>query len=43
MTKDNDLLEKCNTRWDNVGANIKKQCDSKPAYNVIAILLLIKM
>ena len=43
MTKDNDLLEKCNTRWDKVSANIKKQCDSKPGYNVTAILLLIKM
>ena len=33
MTKDNDLLEKYNTPWDKVSANIKKQCDSKPAYN----------
>ena len=39
--KDDDLLEKYNTIWDKVSADIKKQFDSKPAYN--KIFLKIKM
>ena len=31
--KDDDLLEKYNTIWDKVSADIKKQFDSEPAYN----------
>ena len=33
LIEDDDLLEKYNTIWDKVSANIKKECDSKPAYN----------
>ena len=39
--KDDDLLEKHNTIWDKVSADIKKQFDSEPAYN--KIFLKIKM
>ena len=39
--KDDDLLEKYNTIWDKVSADIKKQFDSEPAYN--KIFLKIKM
>ena len=31
--KDDDLLEKYNTIWDEVKADIKKEFDSEPAYN----------
>ena len=31
--KDDDLFEKYNTIWDEVNADIKKEFDSKPAYN----------
>ena len=31
--KDDDLLEKYNTIWDKVSADIKKEFDSKPVYN----------
>ena len=31
--KDDDLLEKYNTIWDEVNADIKKEFDSEPAYN----------
>ena len=30
---DEDLLEKNNTIWDKVSANIKKEFDSEPVYN----------
>ena len=33
LIKDDGLLEKYNTIWDKVSANIKKEFDSKPAYN----------
>ena len=39
--KDDDLLEKYNTIWDKVSADIKKQFDNEPAYN--KIFLKIKM
>ena len=31
--KDNDLLEKYNTIWDKVSADINKYIDNEPAYN----------
>ena len=31
--EDDDFLEKCDTIWDNVSANIKKEFDSKPVYH----------
>ena len=31
--EDNDLLEKYNTIWDKVSADIEKEFDSKPVYN----------
>ena len=33
LIEDDDLLEKCNTIWDKVSADIKKEFDSEPAYN----------
>ena len=33
LTEDNDLLKKYHTIWDKVGADIKKEFDSEPAYN----------
>ena len=33
LVKDDDLLEKYNTIWDKVSADIKKEFDSEPAYN----------
>ena len=33
LTEDDNLLEKYNTIWDGVSANIKKEFDSEPAYN----------
>ena len=33
MTKGDDLLEKYNTIWDKVSANIRKEFDSEPVYN----------
>ena len=34
LIEDDDLLEKCNTIWDKVSADIKKEFDSKPVYNL---------
>ena len=31
--EDDDLLEKYNTVWDKLSANIKKELDSEPVYN----------
>ena len=31
--EDDELLEKYNTIWDKVSADIKKEFDSKPVYN----------
>ena len=31
LIEDNDLLEKYNTIWDKVSADIKKEFDSEPA------------
>ena len=33
LTEDHDLLKKYNTIWDKASAHIKKEFDSKPAYN----------
>ena len=33
MIEDDDLLEKYNTIWDKVSADITKEFDSEPAYN----------
>ena len=33
LIEDDDLLEKYNTIWDIVSANIKKEFDSEPVYN----------
>ena len=33
LIEDYDLLEKCNTVWDKVSADIKKEFDSEPVYN----------
>ena len=33
LTEDDDSLEKYNTIWDKVSADIKKEFDSEPAYN----------
>ena len=33
LIEDNDLLEKYNTIWDKVSADIKKEFDSEPIYN----------
>ena len=40
--KDDDLLEKYNTIWDKVSADIKKQFDSEPAYNKNFLKIKIK-
>ena len=31
--KDDDLLQKCNTLWDKVSVDIKKEFDSEPVSN----------
>ena len=33
MIEDGDLLEKYNTIWDKVSADIKKEFDSEPVYD----------
>ena len=33
LIEDGDLLEKYNTIWDKVSADIKKEFDSQPVYN----------
>ena len=33
VIEDDDSLEKCNTIWDKVSADIKKKFDSNPVYN----------
>ena len=33
LIKDDDLSEKCNTIWDKVSADIKKEFDRMPVYN----------
>ena len=33
LIEDDDLLKKCNTVWDKVSTDIKKEFDSEPVYN----------
>ena len=33
LVEDDDVLEKYNTIWDKVSADIRKEFDSKPLYN----------
>ena len=33
LTEDDGLLEKCNTIWDKVSPDIKKEFDSEPVQN----------
>ena len=40
MIEDDDLLEKCNTIWDKVRANIKKELDSVPVCNIYIYIFL---
>ena len=42
LIEDDDLLEKYNTIWDEVSADIKKEFDSKPVYNRIYLKTKIK-
>ena len=34
MIEDNDLLDKYNTTWDKISADIKNEMYSKPDYNI---------
>ena len=40
--EDDDLLEKYNTIWDKVCADIKKEFDSEPVYNIEFLKIKIK-
>ena len=42
VLEDDDLLEKYNTIWDKVNADIKEEFDSKPVYNKIYLKTKIK-
>ena len=42
LIEDDDLLEKCNTAWDTVRADFKKEFDSKPVYNKMFLKTKIK-
>ena len=42
LIKDDDLLKKYNTIWDNVSAGIKKENYSKPVYNKKNLKIKIK-
>ena len=42
LIEDDDLLEKYNTIWDKVSADIKKEFDSEPVYNKIFLKTKIK-
>ena len=33
LIENDDSLEKCNTTWDKVSADVKTEYDSKPVYN----------
>ena len=33
LIENDDLLEKCNTFWDEISADIKKEFDSEPVHN----------
>ena len=42
LIEDDDLLERYNTIWDKVSADIKKDFDSKPVYNKNYLKAIIK-
>ena len=42
LIESDDLLEKCNTMWDKVSADIKKEFDGEPVYNKIFLETKIK-
>ena len=42
LIEDDDLLEKYNTIWDKVSANIKKEFDSQPVYEINILKTKIK-
>ena len=42
LIEDDELLEKCNTIWDIVSADMKKKIDSEPFYNKIFLKTKIK-
>ena len=42
LIEDGDLLEKYNTIWDKVSADIKKEFDREPIYNYIFLKTKIK-
>ena len=42
LIENDDLLEKYNTVWDKVGADIKKEFDSEPAYKKFFLKTKIK-
>ena len=33
LIEDNELLEKCDTIWEKVSSDFKKESESKPVYN----------
>ena len=35
LIEDNDLLEEYNTIWDKVSADIRKEFDCEPVYNLL--------
>ena len=35
LIEDDNLLEKCNTIWDKIGADINNEFDSEPVHNKI--------
>ena len=42
VLEDDDLLQKYNTIWDKVNADIREEFDSKPVYNKIYLKTKIK-
>ena len=42
LVKDEDLLEKYDTIWDKVSADIKKEFDSEPVYKKNVLITKIK-
>ena len=42
LIENDDLLEKYNTTWDKVTANIRKSFDSKPVYDKIFLKTITK-
>ena len=43
LNEDDKLLEKYNTIWDKVSADIRKEFDSEPVYNKIFLKTKIKL